>query len=151
MRTYKNLLEIIIFVSLIGFGHSKISDLKWRKPNFTLIQENNSNDNEIPNIEIMFPDGSSDTLVLHRYYSNKMDQQKNNIKSCNFIGYLKNETDACVGLSGCPGKENVEFLILSTRLENPAYKWRSHIDGYVQRLPQVKYIILKHHLNKSTK
>ena len=46
------------------------------------------------------------------------------IKRCNFIGYLANEVNACVGMTGCPGSEDVEFTILSSRLtKSPLLKW----------------------------
>ena len=78
---------------------------------------------DIPEIKISFSDGSTDTLVLSRYYSNR-EEELSGIKRCNFIGNLANEVEACIGMTGCPGSEDVEFTILSSRLtKSPLYKW----------------------------
>ena len=45
-------------------------------------------------------------------------------KECNYIGYLKNEPEACVAMTGCIGSEDVEFTILSTHVtKSPYFKW----------------------------
>ena len=87
---------------------------------------------EEPTIAIVFPDGSTDTLVLDKYYLNE-DDRKAGVNRCNFIGHLAEETDACVGMTGCPESEDVEFTIMSSRLNgSPMFKWAR--DGNVERV-----------------
>ena len=87
---------------------------------------------EVPNIEIVFPDGSVDTAILNKYYSNE-DDRKAGINRCNFIGHLAEEPDACIGMTGCPESEDVEFTIMSSRLNgSPMYKWNR--DGHVEKI-----------------
>ena len=87
---------------------------------------------EVPTISITFPDGSIDTLVLDKYYSNE-DERKSGIQRCNFIGHLAEETGACIGMTGCPESEEVEFTIISSRLNgSPMYKWDR--DGNVEKI-----------------
>ena len=85
-----------------------------------------------PTIAIVFPDGSTDTLVLDKYYLNE-DDRTAGVNRCNFIGHLAEETGACVGMTGCPESEDVEFTIMSSRLNgSPMFKWAR--DGNVERV-----------------
>ena len=89
-------------------------------PKFSLIERSMD---EIPNIAIAFPDGSTDTLVLEKYYSND-DDRKAGAKHCNFIGHLAKETDACVGVTGCSDSGKIEFTIMSSHLRgSPMFRW----------------------------
>ena len=77
------------------------------------IEVNSISRNEIPEIKIHFADGATDELMLERYYPNekaKLDQEYQ--KLCNYFGYLKNE-GVCVAATGCYGKEDMDFTILS--------------------------------------
>ena len=115
----------MIFVCLLGLGSS--SELL---PKFSMIGERSMD--EVPTIEIVFPDGSVDTAILNKYYSNE-DDRKAGINRCNFIGHLAEETDACIGMTGCPESEDVEFTIMSSRLNgSPMYKWNR--DGNVEKI-----------------
>ena len=112
---------------LLGLGSSRSSK---HLPTFSMIDERSMD--EVPTISIAFPDGSTDTLVLDRYYSNE-DDRKAGFNRCNFIGHLERETDACVGMTGCPESEDVEFTIMSSRLNgSPLFKWKK--DGSVERI-----------------
>ena len=112
-------------------------------PKFSMIGERSID--EVPTILIAFPDGSSDALVLDRYYSNE-DDHKAGFNRCNFIGHLEQETDACVGMTGCPESEDVEFTIMSSRLNgSPMYKWKK--DGNVERI--IHPYMVKGYLNFS--
>ena len=124
MFSLNYLLQFVIFTSLLAFGTSKPSNQESNLPKFTLIPDGkHSSKQDIPEIKISFSDGSTDTLVLSRYYSNQ-EEKLSGIKRCNFIGYLANEVNACVGMTGCPGSEDVEFTILSSRLtKSPLLKW----------------------------
>ena len=65
----------------------------------------------IPSINVVFPDGYKDTLVLERHYMTETDRLARKIH-CNFIGHLAKDSDACVAVTGCPGK-TMEFSINS--------------------------------------
>ena len=75
------------------------------------IKIRSSNDNGIPSIDITFPDGFQDKLVLERHYMTEMDRMAQKIH-CNFIGHLAIDTEACVAVTGCPG-ERMEFTVNS--------------------------------------
>ena len=41
-----------------------------------------------------------------------------------FSGYLANEVDACVAMTGCVGSEDLDFTILSDHVNGPTlFKW----------------------------
>ena len=67
--------------------------------------------NGIPAIDITFPDGFQDHLVLERHYMTEMDRMARKMH-CNFIGHLAKDTEACVAVTGCPG-ERMEFTVNS--------------------------------------
>ena len=114
----------MFLLALLGLGLSE------PLPKFSLIGERSMD--EVPTISITFPDGSIDTLVLDKYYSNE-DERKSGIQRCNFIGHLAEETGACIGMTGCPESEEVEFTIISSRLNgSPMYKWDR--DGNVEKI-----------------
>ena len=114
----------MFLLGLLGLGLSE------PLPKFSLIGERSMD--EVPTISITFPDGSIDTLVLDKYYSNE-DERKSGIQRCNFIGHLAEETGACIGMTGCPESEEVEFTIISSRLNgSPMYKWDR--DGNVEKI-----------------
>ena len=49
---------------------------------------------------------------------------------CTYLGYLENEIDACVAMTGCIGLEDVEFTILSKRTKySHMYRWTK--EGHV--------------------
>ncbi len=51
--------------------------------------------------------------------------------TCNFLGYLKNEPDACVALTGCPGEGKVSITLFSkNNADHFMYEW--HKDGTVK-------------------
>ena len=50
----------------------------------------------LPRIAITFPDGSTDRMILNKYFSNE-DDRRTGFNKCNFIGYLEKETGACIG------------------------------------------------------
>ena len=114
----------MFLLGLLGLGLSE------PLPKFSLIGERSMD--EVPTISITFPDGSIDTLVLDKYYSNE-DERKSGIQRCNFIGHLAEETGACIGMTGCPESEEVEFTIISSRLNgSPMYRWNR--DGNVEKI-----------------
>jgi len=92
-------------------------------PRFALNQDRSVDGS--PSVSIVFPDGYADTLVLSRYYSNQADRLARTEK-CHFIGHLEGEPTACVGLTGCPGTEDVEITIMSEHSPETMFKWRKN-------------------------
>ena len=78
-----------------------------------------------PSVSILFADGHADTLILSRYYANEADRLAR-VEKCHFIGHLKEETNACVGLTGCPGSEDVEITIMSEHSPETMFKWNKN-------------------------
>ena len=67
---------------------------------------------DIPEIEITFPDGHEDELVLEKHFPNEEARMENE-DHCNYFGYLKNDPEACVAVTGCYGQDDLEFTIMS--------------------------------------
>ena len=74
----------------------------------------------IPDIDIIFPDGRMDSMVLERHYASPEARMMGE-KHCNFFGHLKNDASACVAVTGCSGQEDMEFTINSRDLETNMY------------------------------
>ena len=83
----------------------------------------------IPSIDIAFPDGYHDTLVLERHYMTEADRLAKKMH-CNFIGHLAKDTDACVAVTGCPGK-TMEFTINSKHARN-GNRFIRHENGEIE-------------------
>ena len=66
----------------------------------------------IPEIDIIFPDGHEDELVLEKHFPNEEAQMENG-DHCNYFGRLKNDPEACVAVTGCYGMDDIEFTIMS--------------------------------------
>ena len=101
-------MKIVLILSVICFaiGIAKSDDLPK-----VHVNKVTRGINGIPSIDITFPDGFQDHLVLERYYMTKEDQMANKTH-CNFIGHLAIDTNACVAVTGCPG-ERMEFTVNS--------------------------------------
>ena len=67
---------------------------------FTILNDNFHD--STPNIEVRFPDGYEDRLVLQKHYFNEEDKKKID-NHCNYIGHLAEEKTACVAMTGCLG------------------------------------------------
>merc|ERR1719414_1637923 len=75
-----------------------------------LVQQDRSS-NAIPEIQITFPNGHQDNLILHKHYSSEL--QKNSSKEyCHYLGHLEKDVQACVAVTGCIGEE-MDFTISS--------------------------------------
>ena len=79
-------------------------------PWFTL--EEPKSVNGVPAIHVKFPDGHQDTLKLERFHSSEEERRAKKL-DCNFIGHLENDSQACVAVTGCLGKEDLHFTINS--------------------------------------
>ena len=79
-----------------------------------------------PNIEITFPDGYTDRLILQKHYFNEEDKKKID-NHCNYIGHLAEEKTACVAMTGCLGSDNVEFTIMSKHaMDSNSFVWNKN-------------------------
>merc|ERR1711884_288034 len=67
---------------------------------------------DIPEIDIVFPNGHEDSLVLQRYYSSP-EARMSGERHCNFFGHLRHDSKACVAVTGCYPEENMELTINS--------------------------------------
>ena len=51
-------------------------------------------------------------MILERYYPSKKSRTKGE-NHCNYFGHLEFDQEACVSVTGCYGKDNLEFTINS--------------------------------------
>ena len=65
----------------------------------------------IPEVQITFPNGHEDRLVLHRHFVNQAERMEGQM-NCNYLGHLEVDTAACVAVTGCLG-EDMELTINS--------------------------------------
>lgn len=85
-----------------------------------------------PNLIITFPNGAQDSTVLSKFYSNE-EERLARIEHCNHIGYLANDQDTPIAVTGCPGQDDLEMTILSEHfLDSPMFKWK--LDGSVDKI-----------------
>ena len=66
-------------------------------PDFVLLEDRS--ENGYPSVMINFPNGRTDKLILNKYYLSEEDE-RNEIEHCNYVGYLENESEACVAMTG---------------------------------------------------
>merc|ERR1712029_670507 len=75
-----------------------------------------------PHITVTFPNGQTDALIL---------ENRGSGDNCHYVGHLKHERQACVAVTGCLGREDMEFTILSRHAtQSPMWKWKT--DGSVE-------------------
>ena len=85
-------------------------------------------DNGAPSIAITFPDGHTDNLILGHFYA-----EEDRPRGCHFSGHLEHDSEACVGMTGCIGSDDVEFTIISDHASGSGmYKWKK--DGNVEHI-----------------
>ena len=63
----------------------------------------------IPRIDIVFPDGHEDQIVLQRHFVTDLQSDL----SCNYLGHLVKDKESCIAVTGCPG-ESMYFTIHSS-------------------------------------
>ena len=85
---------------------------------------------EIPSIDITFPNGMKDSIVLERFYPTK-ESRMATMPSCNFFGHLLNDKKACVSVTGCAGQDNMEFTINSVN-SGPSNMYILHKNGHLE-------------------
>ena len=85
-------------------------------PTITVKQDRSLYD--VPEIAITFPDGRQDELILEKHFPNDEARMENE-EHCNYFGHLKNDLDACVAVTGCYGRDDLEFTIMSEHILGP--------------------------------
>ena len=85
-------------------------------PSFTW-QRVSSRQTAIPSIKITFPDGTEDFAVIQHYnpIAQGRDEQEEDIDQCIFDGYLLNEKDVYVTVTGCPNADNFGVIPLQAK------------------------------------
>jgi len=127
------IMKLLLTLSLIAAASA--AEIKYRaykmEPSstiFQLVEERSATGG--PSVTVTFPDGYTDTLVFSRYYSTEEDRMAET-EACHYIGHLANELEACAAMTGCVGKEDVEFTIMSKHApESGMFKWTK--DGKVE-------------------
>ena len=99
-----------VFIALLLFNLALALPNSPKVPKFIVQQDRSMSD--IPNIDIVFPDGHEDRMILKRHYVADDDEDTQEL-NCNFLGHLEKDKDACLAVTGCPG-QNMEFTIHST-------------------------------------
>ena len=77
-----------------------------------IIVRNDKSLDSIPQINIIFPNGHEDSLVLQRFYASP-EARISGDNHCNYFGHLLIDQTACVSVTGCYGQDNLEFTINS--------------------------------------
>ncbi len=105
-------------------------------PSFELAGTNSNTG--APWINVVFPNGHRDTLDLFHHYSHQDDRKSNN---CAYFGSMTGNQDACIAMTGCPGRDDLVELTLNTG--NPAtsglFLWRK--DGSVEEIKEEHEVI----------
>ena len=74
-------------------------------PTFKLLSKHSPENDpriDIPVIEVTFPNGKSDRLILYYYDAIPNSTNSDPLRSCTYLGNLENEKDASIAVTGCP-------------------------------------------------
>ena len=87
-------------IKLFFFGKGLIKiDVRHLDPTCDPSNKHCPRSGAIPEIDIVFPDGQMDSLVLERHFASPEARMAGE-KHCNFFGHLKNDASACVAVTG---------------------------------------------------
>ena len=101
-----------------------------KTPSFSLVSDRSAN--RAPLIDVTFPNGHTDTLVLSPFVDG-MVHEPSESGDCRYSGHLLSEPEACLGVTGCPGLEDVELTILSQQAPGSGmFRW--YKNGRVETL-----------------
>jgi len=115
---------VLFFSLIVGFATSQVLP---GQPRIDVRQARSPRG--IPTIDITFPNGVKDSLVLERFYPTEESRIRRSL-SCNFFGHLENEESACVSVTGCPGQDDMAFTISSKNSKHLGYIL--YKDGHVE-------------------
>ena len=104
-----------LILLLINNGESKVSTSIKSVPTIAVGNFEWYKNGSILNIDIDFPDGHKDRLILEKQPQSQISLRNKDlgIESCRYLGYLESDKKACVAMTGCYGNENLEFTINS--------------------------------------
>ena len=124
--------------------------IERQEPPLIKVRQNGRSLYDIPEIDIAFPDGHLDEIVLEKYFSNEEDRMANE-EHCNYFGHLKNDLDACIAVTGCYGRDDLEFTILTDHaMENHMFILQK--DGQLRTVKSPINVSLKyfamHHMQQ---
>ena len=92
---------------------------------------------DIPEMEVTFEDGQKDTLVLTHYNALPNSMNIDHARLCNYLGYLKDEEDARVAVTGCVDERNREGKMYISMISNRSPYQKSFsmdMDGNVESI-----------------
>ena len=119
-----------VFVVVTLFGLTLALSNSQIAPKITVQQDRLTS--SLPKIEITFPDGHKDRIVLKRH-SVFNYKKKETGSECNFLGRLEKDRKACLAVTGCPGQE-MKFTIHSKH-NTETNKYVLHPSGNVEMVP----------------
>ena len=116
-----------VFIALALFGLSLALPNSQIAPKITVQQDRLTS--ALPMIEITFPDGHRDKMILREHSVFNYNKSE----TCNFLGHLEKDTEACLAVTGCPGQE-MKFTIHSKH-NTDTNKYVLHPSGNVETVP----------------
>jgi len=89
-----------------------------------------------PLLKITFPDGSEDTAVLKRFNPIPVgpNEREEDVDPCIFDGYLRQEDDSYVTVTGCPLTGNFDVQFRSTRIADSMFTVTNNV---AQAVPSI--------------
>ena len=121
-------MKLLVLISVLSLASTATIE---RTPSFSLITDRSTNDGS-PIVEVTFPNGHSDTMVLSQFVDG-IDEPQPESRDCRYNGYLLSDPEACLAMTGCPGLEDVELTILSEHAPGSGmFIW--HKNGMVENL-----------------
>jgi len=119
-------MKLLLLVAIFGMASALPSSIiSEGVPSFALLEDRSEDGS--PNLSVEFGDGTTDTIILEKYYANeddKVQERMSGIEDCNYLGYLKNEK-TCLAMTGCIGSDEFrEFTINSAHAGGYAsFRW----------------------------
>lgn len=83
--------------------------------------------NGVPMVDVTFPDGHQDKMVLHHFSPDNKDD-------CNFLGHLEKDAESSLAMTGCPGIDDLEFTI-NSKHSGPSNMFVLKKSGDVEAVP----------------
>ena len=130
-------MKLLVLISVLSLASTATIE---RTPSFSLITDRSANDGS-PIVEVTFPNGHSDTMVLSQFVDG-IDEPQPESRDCRYNGHLLSDSEACLAMTGCPGLEDVELTILSEHAPGSGmFIW--HKNGMVENLEHPFEVLLK--------
>lgn len=132
-------MKLFLLVAIFGMASAlpSISPRSEGVPSFTLLEDRSEDGS--PNLSVEFADGTTDTIILEKYYANeedKVQERMSGIEDCNYLGYLKNEK-ACLAMTGCIGSDEFREFTINTEHAGGHVNFRWFANNTVVRIPSI--------------